>query len=169
MNGNDLSGYPVYLSMLNLAIRNTRKASYPRIANKDFFAIMERGLGKFVPLKQLAGVKFGIKTGCNEFFILIESSMCFAEITTDNPNVWYELGFAFACKKDVVMVCSEERTGKFPFDIQHRQVITYKTSSKSDFETLEETIEILQVTDYDAKIGEYIIVSFRILYISNFK
>ena len=37
--GNDLSGYPAYLSMLNLAIRNTKRASYPRIANKDFFAI----------------------------------------------------------------------------------------------------------------------------------
>lgn len=39
--GNDLSGYPAYLSMLNLAIRNTRKPSYPRIINKDFFAITE--------------------------------------------------------------------------------------------------------------------------------
>lgn len=38
------------------------------------------------------------------------------------------------------MVCSDERTGKFPFDIQHRHVITYKTSSKSDFETLEDII-----------------------------
>nr|WP_321486087.1 hypothetical protein [uncultured Draconibacterium sp.] len=71
---------------------------------------------------------------------IMESQICFAEITSDNPNVWYELGFAFACDKDVVMVCSEERTGKFPFDIQHRHIITYKTSSKSDFESLEDTI-----------------------------
>jgi hypothetical protein len=69
-----------------------------------------------------------------------ESSICFAEITSDNPNVWYELGYAFACNKDVIMVCSDERVGKFPFDIQHRHVVTYKTSSKSDFETLEDTI-----------------------------
>lgn len=69
-----------------------------------------------------------------------ESSICFAEITTDNPNVWYELGFAFACDKDVIMVCSEERQGKFPFDIQHRHIITYKTSSTSDFNNLEDTI-----------------------------
>ena len=27
--------------MLNLAIRNTRKPSYPRIVNKDFFALTE--------------------------------------------------------------------------------------------------------------------------------
>ena len=71
---------------------------------------------------------------------ILESQICFAEISLDNPNVWYELGYAFACDKDVVMVCSEERTGKFPFDIQHRHIITYKTGSKSDFENLEDTI-----------------------------
>ncbi len=69
-----------------------------------------------------------------------ESAICFAEITLDNPNVWYELGFAFACNKDVVMVCSDERQGKFPFDIQHRHIITYKTSSTSDFNDLGDTI-----------------------------
>ena len=67
------------------------------------------------------------------------AKICFAEITTDNPNVWYELGFAFACGKDVVMV-TEERI-KFPFDIQHRQIINYKTTSKSDFEKLEIAIK----------------------------
>lgn len=69
-----------------------------------------------------------------------ESSLCFAEISNDNPNVWYELGYAFACGKDVIMVCSEERQGNFPFDIQHRLIITYKTGSKSDFEKLEDAI-----------------------------
>jgi len=71
---------------------------------------------------------------------IAEATLCFAEISTDNPNVWYELGYAFACGKDVVMVCSEERQGKFPFDIQHRLILTYKTGSKSDFEKLEDAI-----------------------------
>ena len=66
-----------------------------------------------------------------------ESYLCFAEITTDNPNVWYELGYAFACGKDVVMVCSDDRKGGFPFDIRHKQIIKYKVDSKSDFENLE--------------------------------
>jgi len=65
------------------------------------------------------------------------STLCFADITIDNPNVWYELGYAYACGKDVVMVCSDERLGHFPFDIQHKQVISYKTESKGDFEALE--------------------------------
>lgn len=71
---------------------------------------------------------------------IAESSICFAEISNDNPNVWYELGYAFACGKDVVMVCSEERQGKFPFDIQHRLIITYKTDSQSDFEKLKDSV-----------------------------
>lgn len=70
---------------------------------------------------------------------IAESAICFAEITSDNPNVWYELGFAFACGKQVVMVCVDERS-KFPFDIQHKSIIRYSTGSKSDFEKLEEKI-----------------------------
>ena len=70
-----------------------------------------------------------------------DSEICFAEITTDNPNVWYELGYASACGKDVVMVCSKDRVGKkFPFDIQHRHIIEYATDSTSDFETLKGVI-----------------------------
>jgi hypothetical protein len=69
------------------------------------------------------------------------AAVCLADITTDNPNVWYELGFAFAAGRPVVMVCSEERTGKkYPFDIQHRTITIYKADSPSDFETLKSAI-----------------------------
>jgi len=66
--------------------------------------------------------------------------VCLADITTDNPNVWYELGFAFASGRPVVMVCSNERTGKYPFDIQHRAIIPYKTEAQSDFKALSDAI-----------------------------
>ena len=79
----------------------------------------------------LDGVESGIKV----------SAVCLADITTDNPNVWYELGFAFASARPVVMVCSDERTGKkYPFDIQHRTIIPYRADSPSDFETLKSAI-----------------------------
>jgi hypothetical protein len=65
------------------------------------------------------------------------AAVCLADISTDNPNVWYELGFAFATGRPVVMVCSNERTSaKYPFDIQHRTVINYKPESSSDFDSL---------------------------------
>lgn len=69
------------------------------------------------------------------------AAICLADITSDNPNVWYELGFAFASGRPVVMVCSSERTnGKYPFDIQHRTVIGYKTDSSSDFDELKRVL-----------------------------
>ena len=70
-----------------------------------------------------------------------DATICLADITTDNPNVWYELGFAFASGRSVIMVCSDERPdGRFPFDIQHRTVIKYSSDSSSDFEKLRNDI-----------------------------
>ena len=69
-----------------------------------------------------------------------DSRICFAEITLDNPNVWFELGYAIAAGKEVVMVCSSERTTKFPFDVQHRSIIRYSTDSIRDFESLRKHI-----------------------------
>jgi len=40
---------------------------------------------------------------------IASSKICFADITEDNPNVWYELGYAFARGKDVVMVSDSTR------------------------------------------------------------
>jgi hypothetical protein len=68
-----------------------------------------------------------------------EAAVCLADITTDNPNVWYELGYAFAVGKPVVMVCSKERD-KYPFDIQHRTVISYTADAPNDFSTLQDKI-----------------------------
>lgn len=71
-----------------------------------------------------------------------QSQICLAEITLDNPNVWFELGFAIACGKEVVLICSDARKTKFPFDVQHRTIITYKTGTPSDFEKLRTSISL---------------------------
>jgi hypothetical protein len=65
-----------------------------------------------------------------------DSALCLADITLDNPNVWFELGFAIATGKEVVLICSNDRTTRFPFDVQHRTIIKYTTASTSDFEKL---------------------------------
>jgi len=89
---------------------------------------VDKDPGVSVPIDAIEG---GIKA----------ASICLADITADNPNVWYELGFAFASGRPVVMVCSEERTGKkYPFDIQHRTIIPYHADSPSDFELLKQKL-----------------------------
>ena len=60
--------------------------------------------------------------------------VCLAEISTDNPNVWFELGYAIASDRQVVLLCSDEREERYPFDVQHRSIIEYGTQSSSDFE-----------------------------------
>jgi len=44
-------------------------------APEIFFKILEKGKGKLVPLKKVANVRFGIKTGANEFFYLTEEEI----------------------------------------------------------------------------------------------
>lgn len=58
-----------------------------------------------------------IWNGINSAKVLI------AELTSRNPNVYYELGLAHALKKPVVLVCSNEQD--VPFDLKHIRVIYY--------------------------------------------
>jgi len=46
-----------------------------------------------------------------------------AELTSRNPNVFYELGLAHALKKPVVLISSNEED--VPFDVRHIRVIYY--------------------------------------------
>jgi hypothetical protein len=64
------------------------------------------------------------------------SAVCLADITEDNPNVWYELGYGIASNRPVLMICSALRKSPFPFDIHHRNVIRYSPDSVSDFKRL---------------------------------
>ncbi|MDT7043618.1 hypothetical protein [Candidatus Nitronereus thalassa] len=58
-----------------------------------------------------------IWTGINEAKVLV------AELTTRNPNVYYELGLSHALEKPVVLISSNEED--VPFDLQHIRVIYY--------------------------------------------
>jgi hypothetical protein len=51
------------------------------------------------------------------------SKVLVAELTTKNPNVFYELGLAHALNKPVVLVSSNEED--VPFDLRHIRVIYY--------------------------------------------
>ncbi len=83
------------------------------------------------------------------------SSVCFADITLDNPNVWFELGFALASDKEICLICSEERQTRFPFDVQHRTIIKYNVDSLSDYDTLREKItnRLSAILEKSAKIA----------------
>ena len=62
------------------------------------------------------------------------ATICVADITLNNPNVWYEVGYAYASKKTVILVCSDERIEDYPFDVRNRNILSYKTESESDYQ-----------------------------------
>jgi nucleoside 2-deoxyribosyltransferase len=70
-----------------------------------------------------------------------KSEACLADISLPNPNVWFELGYAIAASKPVILVCAHDPTRRFPFDVQHRSIIIYKTESARDFADLKSAIE----------------------------
>jgi nucleoside 2-deoxyribosyltransferase len=61
-----------------------------------------------------------IWSGINSARVLV------AELTTRNPNVFYELGLAHALRKPVVLVAGAEED--VPFDLKHIRVIYYEMS-----------------------------------------
>ncbi len=69
-----------------------------------------------------------------------EAEICLADITTNNPNIRYEVGFAMASGRPVVMICAEPRMDPYPFDVRHRQIIPYTLQSSSDFEKLRKDV-----------------------------
>jgi hypothetical protein len=59
---------------------------------------------------------------------IVESEFVIAEITPANPNVYYELGFADAVGKPVIMLADREELPKLPFDVSSSRVLFYENS-----------------------------------------
>ena len=72
---------------------------------------------------------------------LLNASVVIAEITTDSPNVWFEVGYAFAKLRPVILLCSDERTTRIPFDVRHRNFLRYRTGSPGDYEDFRKKLE----------------------------
>lgn len=57
---------------------------------------------------------------------LLTSSIIIAEITPDNPNVYYELGYAHAINKPTILLCDRNKRSKLPFDISSFRTLFYE-------------------------------------------
>ncbi|MGS2727957.1 hypothetical protein ACU8DI_15230 [Psychroserpens sp. BH13MA-6] len=56
-----------------------------------------------------------------------ESYIIIAEITPDNPNVFYEIGYAHAINKPTILLCDKKRD-KLPFDVSGFRTLFYENS-----------------------------------------
>jgi hypothetical protein len=66
------------------------------------------------------------------------AAACVVDISTENRNVWYELGYARASRIPLVMICLQNV--KPAFDIQHRNIVFYSADAPRDFEQLKTRI-----------------------------
>ena len=77
----------------------------------------------------------------NEMFRnIIEADVVIVDITTLNPNVFYELGVRHTARQSVTILIGSKGT-HIPFNINDRRVIEYKIESESDYGKLKETIK----------------------------
>jgi hypothetical protein len=56
-----------------------------------------------------------------------DSSVVVAEITPDNPNVFYEIGYSHAIGKPTILLCDKTR-GSLPFDISGFRTLFYENT-----------------------------------------
>ena len=57
------------------------------------------------------------------------SDFLVADITRQNPNVLYEIGFAHALRKPTILIASSEGTGTLPSDLAGFQYIVYEPNN----------------------------------------
>ena len=71
---------------------------------------------------------------------ILNSRFIIADLTYQNPNVYWEAGYAEALGKPVIYVCEEKFYNERPFDIRHKQTIKWNKDN------LNKTIEELKAT-----------------------
>ena len=59
---------------------------------------------------------------------IVNSSLVIAEITPDNANVYYEVGYAHAINKPTILLCERKKREKLPFDISGFRTLFYEDS-----------------------------------------
>lgn len=56
---------------------------------------------------------------------LKRSDIIIADITERNPNVFYEVGYAHALQKEIILLSERTQLAPIPFDIQSNRVVVY--------------------------------------------
>lgn len=74
---------------------------------------------------------------------LLRSDLVIADLTDNNPNVFFEVGYRQALEKEIIHIYLANADYKLPFDVYNIRAIPYSLSSKLEKES---TISILEKT-----------------------
>jgi nucleoside 2-deoxyribosyltransferase len=68
----------------------------------------------------------------NDIFTSIQKAdYIIADLSEQNPNVYYELGYSHALNKKVILLSQD--ISKLPFDLKQRRVIVYQDTASGAF------------------------------------
>lgn len=89
----------------------------------------------------------------NDIITSIRSaSVIIADITPDNPNVFYEVGYAHALAKPTILLCEKGIRNKLPFDVSGFRTIFYDNTIGGKRQIEEKLRSHLQSIDYSIQI-----------------
>jgi hypothetical protein len=68
----------------------------------------------------------------NQIFESVSSADCIiAEVSSKNPNVYYEIGLVHCVEKPTILVARSDKISELPFDIRHNRVIAFDPNDPS--------------------------------------
>ena len=65
-----------------------------------------------------------------------DSDVCMMDVSSENPTIWYQLGFAMACGKPTILLCSQDRWKQFPIDSWNQAVLLYSSEDSANLDQL---------------------------------
>ena len=107
-------------------------ASYKRIAEVIEIALNQAGVTPILPRDIMWQNTRGMLDAMTN--AIQEADIIVADVSSSNPNIFFELGFALAFRKPTIVMLSTNAVGGIPSDIAGYMMVTYDPDDMSSLE-----------------------------------
>jgi len=119
-------------------------ASYKRIAEVIEIALNQAGVTPILPRDIMWQNPRGMLDAMTN--AIQEADIIVADVSSSNPNIFFELGFALAFRKPTIVMLSTNAVGGIPSDIAGYMMVTYDPDDMSSLEK-----KIFRFIEYQVK------------------
>ena len=119
-------------------------ASYKRIAEVIEITLNQAGVTPILPRDIMWQDTRGMLDAMTN--AIQEADIIVADVSSSNPNIFFELGFALAFRKPTIVMLSTNAVGGIPSDIAGYMMVTYDPDDMSSLEK-----KIFRFIEYQVK------------------
>ncbi|MCX7110569.1 MAG: hypothetical protein NTX45_10660 [Proteobacteria bacterium] len=119
-------------------------ASYKRIAEVIEITLNQAGVTPILPRDIMWQNTRGMLDAMTN--AIQEADIIVADVSSSNPNIFFELGFALAFRKPTIVMLSTNAVGGIPSDIAGYMMVTYDPDDMSSLEK-----KIFRFIEYQVK------------------